>query len=130
MIKQKNDKDFESFEGFDDRLKSDFFDMISQHGEMFQEPKWLPPKSEIQHEIQLQQNVPLPNIGMYRMSIIQSLEIKNQIQEFMNNGIIHPSTSPCGSPIVLVPEKDGTWHMCIDFRALNKITVKNRYLLP
>ena len=43
---------------------------------------------------------------------------------------IWPSTSPCGSPIVLVPEKDGTWCMCVDFIALNKIMVKNRYPLP
>jgi hypothetical protein len=41
-----------------------------------------------------------------------------------------PSTLPCGSPIVLVPKKDGTWRMCVDFRALNKITVKNHYPLP
>jgi hypothetical protein len=41
-----------------------------------------------------------------------------------------PSTSPCGSPIILVPKKDGTWCMCVNFRALNKITVKNCYPLP
>ena len=78
----------------------------------------------------MQQDVPLPNIGVYCMSIMESLEIKKKIQEFLNKGIICPSTSPCGSPIVLVPKKDETWHMCIDFRALNKITVKNCYPLP
>ena len=77
---------------------------------MFMELKGLPPKRGIQHEIQLQQCVPLPNIGMYHMLIMESAEIKNKIQEVLNNGIIHPSTSPCGSPIVLVPKKDGTWH--------------------
>ena len=47
MIKQKNDKDFESFEGCDDRLKSDLLDLVSQHGETFQDPKGLPPKRGI-----------------------------------------------------------------------------------
>jgi hypothetical protein len=57
-------------------------------------------------------------------------EIKKQIQELLDEGVIMPSTSPCGSPNVLVPKKDGTWQMCVDFRALNKITVKNHYPLP
>ncbi len=60
---------------------------------------------------------------------MESAEIKKQIQDLLNKGIIRPSSSPCGSPIVLVPKKDGTWHMCVDFRALNKITVKNHYPL-
>ena len=104
--------------------------MVSKHGEMFQELKGLPPKRGIQHERQLQQDVLLPNIGMYHMSIMESTEIKKKIQELLNKGIIHPYTSPCGSPIVLVPKKDGTWCMCVDSRALNKIMVKNRYPLP
>jgi hypothetical protein len=44
--------------------------------------------------------------------------------------VIRPSTSPCGSPITIVPKKEGTWRMCIDYRALNKITLKNQYPLP
>ena len=64
------------------------------------------------------------------MSIMESMEIKNKIQELLKKGIIVPSTLPCVSPIVLVPNKDGAWHMCVDLCALNKITVKNRYPLP
>jgi len=44
--------------------------------------------------------------------------------------VIRPSTSPCGSPIILVLKKDQTWRMCIDYRSLNKITINNRYPLP
>ncbi|MCY6525120.1 hypothetical protein, partial [Actinobacillus pleuropneumoniae] len=61
------------------------------------------------------------------MSIMESLEIKKQIQELLRKGIIHPSTWLCGSPIVLVPKKGETWHMCVDFHALNKIMIKNHY---
>ena len=48
----------------------------------------------------------------------------------LDKGLIRPRTSPCGSPIVFLPKKDETWRMCVDFRALNKITVRNRYPLP
>jgi hypothetical protein len=78
----------------------------------------------------LQQDAPLPNIGMYRSSIIENAQIKKQFQELLNKGIIITISSPCGSPIVLVLKKHGTWRMCIDFRSLNKIIVKNRYPLP
>ena len=88
-----------------------------------------PSKSEIQHEIHLQHEAPLPNIGMYRMSTIEMEEIKREVQELLNQGVIKLSTSPCGSPIGLVLKKDGTWRMCVDYQALNKIMVKNRYPL-
>ena len=67
---------------------------------------------------------------MYRLSALENDEIKKQVQELLEKGFIRPSTSPCGSPIVLVRNKDGLWRMCIDYRALNKITIKNCYPLP
>eukprot|EP00253_Pinus_taeda_P027159 PITA_27159 len=68
----------------------------------------LPLKREIQHEIHLHHDAPLPNIGMYRMSTIEMEEIKRQVQQLLDQGVIRPSTSPCSSPIVLVPKKDDT----------------------
>jgi hypothetical protein len=130
MIKPKDDIENEAFQDCDKKLKSDLYEVVTQYDEMFKEPKGLPPKRGVQHEIQLQQDSPLPNIGMYRMSVMENAKIKKQIQEFLDKGVIVPSSSPCGSPIVLVPKKDGTWRMCVDFKALNKITVKNRYPLP
>jgi hypothetical protein len=110
-------------------LKSDLYEVVNQYDDMFQEPKGLPPERAIQHETQLQQDCPLLNIGMYRMSVMENDEINKQIQELFEKGVIMPNTSPCGSPIVLVPKKDGTWSMCVDFRVLNKIMVNNRYPL-
>ena len=61
---------------------------------------------------------------------MESAEIKKQIQELLDEGIIRPSSFPCASPIVLVPKKDGTWRMSMDFYALNKITLKHHYPFP
>eukprot|EP00253_Pinus_taeda_P010474 PITA_10474 len=130
MIKPKVDVNHESFDNCDPKLKSDLYYVVDLYHEMFQEPTGLPPKREIQHEIHLHPDCPLPNIVMYRMSIMENAEIKNQIKNLLDKGFIRPSTSPCGSLIVPIPKKDGTWRMCVDFRALNKITVKNRYPLP
>jgi hypothetical protein len=80
MIKPKDDIENEVFQGCDAKLKSDIYEVVNQYDEMFQEPEGLPPKRCIQHEIQLQQDCPLPNIGMYRMSVMENAKIKKQIQ--------------------------------------------------
>ncbi|WVZ90945.1 LOW QUALITY PROTEIN: hypothetical protein U9M48_037195 [Paspalum notatum var. saurae] len=66
----------------------------------------------------------------YRMDANQLAELKEQIQELLDKGYIRPSTSPWGAPVIFVPKKDGTQRMCIDYRALNDVTVKNKYPLP
>ena len=104
--------------------------MISDYDILFQEPNGLPPKREIQHEIHLQQDAPLPNVGMYKSSIVENVNIKKHAQELIERRAIQPSSSSCGSPIVLVPKKDGTWRMCVYYRALNRITIKNTYPSP
>jgi hypothetical protein len=76
MIKLKDNVEKEAFQGCNANLKSDLYEVVNQYDEMFQEPKGLPPKRGSQHEIQLQQDCPLPNIGMYRMSVTENAEIK------------------------------------------------------
>ena len=64
------------------------------------------------------------------MSVIENEEIKKQKKEMVEKDFIRPSSSPSGSPMILVPKKEGTWRMCVEFSALKKITLKNRYPLP
>ena len=67
---------------------------------------------------------------MYRLSPSEKSELENQLADLLKRGHIRPSVSPFGSPILFVKKKDGSQRMVIDYRILNKLTVKNRYPLP
>ena len=130
VVKERKPDKNNVFEGCNAEQRADIEKVVSEYDVLFQEPKGLPPKKGIVHDIILQQDVPLPNTGMYRLFALENAEIKKQVEELLEKGFIRPSTSPCGSPIVLVRKKDGSWRMCIDYRALNKIMIKNCYPLP
>jgi len=66
----------------------------------------------------------------YRLAPSEMQELSSQLQELLEKGFIRPSTSPWGAPVLFVKKKDGSFRMCIDYRELNKLTVKNRYPLP
>jgi len=66
----------------------------------------------------------------YRMSIPELTELKIQLQELLEKGYIKPSVSPWGAPVLFVKKKDKTLILCIDYRHLNKVTIKNKYPLP
>jgi hypothetical protein len=66
----------------------------------------------------------------YRMAANQLAELKKQLQELLDKGYIRPSASPWGAPIIFVLKKDGTQRMCMDYRPLNEVTIKNKYPLP
>jgi hypothetical protein len=67
---------------------------------------------------------------MYQMSLSELTELKKQLDDLLRHGFIRPSQSPFGSPILFVKKKEGDLRMCVDYRALNKLTVKNTYPLP
>lgn len=104
--------------------------VVEEYEDIFTSPAGVPLHCQVKHSIDLTPGAPLPNGPIYRCSVLENNEIKRQIRELLQKGHIRPSSSPCGSSIVLVQKKDGTWRLCIDYRALNKITVRNRYPIP
>ena len=90
----------------------------------------LPPVREFDFEIDLVPGTNPISIPPYRMAPAELRELKTQLQELLDKGFIRPSTSPWGAPVLFVKKKDGTFRLCVDYRQLNKATIKNRYPLP
>ncbi|KAL0558700.1 hypothetical protein IC582_003280 [Cucumis melo] len=90
----------------------------------------LPPHREVEFAIELEPGTVPISRAPYRMAPAELKELKVQLQELLDKGFIRPSVSPWGAPVLFVKKKDGSMHLCIDYRELNKVTVKNRYPLP
>ena len=90
----------------------------------------LPPKWDIDLTIELVPGAAPVSKAPYRMSTPEMLELKMQLQELLEKKYIRPSVSPWGALVQFVKKKDGTLRLCIDYRQLNKVTVKNKYPLP
>ena len=108
----------------DEKLK----ELIRKYDEVFpvELPKELPPRRLIEHEIKVDSRTKPPSKPPYRLSFIEQEELKKQLQVLSDSKLIRPSTSPFGSPVLFAKKKTGELRMCVDFRALNNITVKNR----
>ena len=90
----------------------------------------LPPQREIEFTIDIVPGATSASITPYRMAPLELKELKLQLQELLEKGFIRPSVSPWGALVLFVNKKDGTLRLCIDYRQLNKSTVKNKYSLP
>jgi len=93
-------------------------------------PEGLPPDRDIAHTIELEPGAKPPFRPMYRLSRLDLKEVEATVADLLAKGLIQPSTSPFGAPILFVKKKSGELRMCVDYRALNHLTVKNRYPLP
>ncbi|TPX40877.1 hypothetical protein SeLEV6574_g06366 [Synchytrium endobioticum] len=92
-------------------------------------PSGLPPSRHVEHAIDLV-STETPHRPPYRLSYEELDELKKQLDYLLDRGLIRPSSSPFGAPVLFAPKKDGGLRLCLDYRALNKITMKNRYPLP
>ncbi|KAL0546184.1 hypothetical protein IC582_016090 [Cucumis melo] len=90
----------------------------------------LPPPREINFAIELEPGTAPISRAPYKMAPAELKELKVQLQELLDKGFIRPSVSPWEAPVLFVKKKDGSMRLCIDYRELNKVTVKNRYPLP
>ena len=90
----------------------------------------LPPIREVEYKIELLPGATPVAKAPYRLAPSEIREVMTQIQDLLDRGFIRPSSSPWGAPVLFVKKKDGSMRMCIDYRELNKRTVKNRYPLP
>jgi hypothetical protein len=98
--------------------------------DVFKEIPGLPPKRDIDFSIKLMSGTTPVSKTPYIMSTPEMKELKMQIEEILKKGNIHTSVSPWVSPILFVKKKDGKLRLCVDFRQLNKVTIKNKYPLP
>ncbi|XP_060182309.1 uncharacterized protein LOC132611973 [Lycium barbarum] len=113
------------FSSFVENLLPDFVYVFPE--EM---PSGLPPLRGIEHQIDFVPGSQIPNKPAYRCNPEDTKEIQRQVNELLNKGLVRESLSPCAVPVILVLNKDGTWRMCFDCRAVNKITVKYRHPIP
>ncbi|GKB09774.1 putative reverse transcriptase domain-containing protein [Tanacetum coccineum] len=90
----------------------------------------LPPTRQVEFQIDLIPGAAPVARAPYRLAPSEMKELSEQLQELSDKGFIRPSSSPWGAPVLFVKKKDGSFRMCIDYRELNKLTVKNRYPLP
>uniref|UniRef100_A0A2N9HH28 Reverse transcriptase n=1 Tax=Fagus sylvatica TaxID=28930 RepID=A0A2N9HH28_FAGSY len=105
-------------------------ELVEEFPQVFEEPEGLPPKRNHEHQIILKQGVPPHCQRPYRYPHYQKTEIEKIVQDLLDSGCVRPSQSPFASPVLLVRKADGSWRMCVDYRGLNKETVKDKFPIP
>ncbi|KAD5318277.1 hypothetical protein E3N88_18223 [Mikania micrantha] len=114
-----------------DKKKIQDVSVVKEYPEVFPEHlPGLPPARPVEFRIDLVPRATPVAKSPYRLAPSKMQELSNQLQELLDKGFIRPSYSPWGAPVLFVKKKDGLFRMCIDYRELNKLTIKNRYPLP
>jgi hypothetical protein len=105
--------------------------VVQEYPDVFPEDlPGMPPDHNIEFIIELLPETSPVSKRPYRMPIKELVELEKQIAELQSKGFIRPSSSPWGAPVLFMEKKDGTQWMCVDYRSLNEVTIKNKYPLP
>ncbi|WVZ87398.1 hypothetical protein U9M48_034038 [Paspalum notatum var. saurae] len=104
--------------------------LVDKYSGLFSAPKGLPPSRPFDHTIQLIPGAQPFRLKPYRYNPAQKDEIEKQVAELLSNGMIQASASPFASPVLLAKKKGGEWRLCVDYRRLNALTVKDKFPLP
>ncbi|KAL6495833.1 hypothetical protein OROGR_030396 [Orobanche gracilis] len=105
-------------------------EILQQYLGVFEDPQDLPPHRRLDHAIHLKEGAEIPNLRPYKYPHYQKTKIERLVSDMLEAGIIRPSISPYSSPIILIKKKDEGWRFCVDYRALNKITIPNKFPIP
>jgi hypothetical protein len=126
MIKEKTTAS--AVEGLDEPYAR----LVQEYSDVFPDelPAGLPPSRNVDYTIELEPGTVPPSRPPYRLSQEEMAEMKRQLDELLAKGFIRPSVSPYGAPVLFVKKKGGEFRMCVDYRMLNKSTIKNKYALP
>ena len=112
-------------------LKTEDISVVKEFPDVFSEDlHGLPPEREVEFTIDLVPGTGPISKAPYRMAPAELKELKEQLQDLLDQGFIRPSASPWGAPVLFVKKKDGSMRLCIDYRELNKVTIRNKYPLP
>ena len=103
---------------------------MGEYNDIFQEPKGLPPSRVHDHRIPLKQRADPVCVKPYRYPQYQKSEIEKIVKDMLTSGVIKSSNSFYSSPVILVKKHDGSWCMCVDYMALNQITIKDKFSIP
>ena len=105
-------------------------ELIDRYSQLLQPLLDLPPSRDTDHAINILPEATPVNVKPYRYPHYQKKEIEDQISSMLDKGFRRPSANPFSSPVLLVKKKDGSWRFCIDYRALNTITIRDRFPIP
>ena len=115
-----------SADAYPEEIKS----LLNRYSHVFEAPSDRPPRRLHDHRIPLQPNTGPVSVRPYQYPYYQKTEIELMVKDLLQSGLIRLSNSPFSSPVLLVKKTDGTWRFCVDYRALNNITVKDKYPIP